>query len=127
MTAIPLVPRAEPMRRRGRSASGGWRTELLFVTMAGIEVLWMTPWALIFLPGAVELTGPKVAVFLAAHFLAALILMRILVRLRTGDGAVRVVFGIGLALALLITLHFALPLDTLGSEAPSFASGKLFF
>jgi len=127
MTAIPLVPRAEPIRHRKRSASGGWRTELLFVTMAGIELLWMTPWALIFLPGAAELSGPKVAAFLAAYFLAAMILMRVLVRLRSDDGAVRIAFGLGLVLALFITLHYALPIDTLGSEAPSFASGKLFF
>lgn len=127
MSAIPLVPRAEPIRQRKRSASGDWRTELLFVTMAGIELLWMTPYALLFMPGAVELTGAQVAAFLSAHFLAALILMRILVRFRAGDAAVRIAFGIGLVLALFITLHYALPLDTLGSEAPSFTSGTLFF
>ncbi|MHB8626956.1 MAG: DUF4129 domain-containing protein [Aggregatilineales bacterium] len=127
MSAIPLAPRTEPIRSRRRNATNGWRTELLFVSMAGIELLWMTPWALIFVPGAVELTGPKVAAFLAAHFLASLILMRVLIRRRAGDGIVRIVFGIGLVLALYITLHYVLPLDSLSSKPPLFAGSNLFF
>jgi hypothetical protein len=126
MTAIRLAPRAEPIRR-GRIATGNWRNELLFVAMAGIELLWMTPFALLFLPGAVELTGPKVAAFLTAHFLAALLLTRTLIHFHAGDGAMRLSFAVGLALALFLTLRFALPLDTLGSRAPLFTSGQLFF
>ncbi len=127
MTAIRLAPRVESSRRARRNAVNTWRTELLFLSMAGIELLWMTPWALIFMPGAVELTGPEVAAFLAAHFLSALVLMRLLIRRRAADGIIRVAFGISLIVALYITLHYILPLDTFGSQPPAFAEGSTFF
>src|SRR5579859_734139 len=127
MTAVPLVPLAEPIRHGSRRSRGTWRNELLFLTMAGIEILWWTPWMIPLLPGANALRGSQIGAFVAGHFLTALILTRVLIRLRASEEILRAAFLIGLIGALWLTLHYVLPPDTLGAQPPAFAQGKLFF
>ncbi len=127
MTTTHLGSLTEPVRR-GLSRSGNsWRNELLYLTMAGIEILWVIPWLIPVLPGASDLRGAQIAAFAAFHFLAALVLSRVLIRRRVSDGVLRTGFLIGLLAGMFITLRFVLPLDTLGAEPPAFAEGKLFF
>lgn len=113
-------------KRRFRRVSSGWRAELLYLAMGSIEVLWLTPWYMLLMPGVSSLPGAEIVAFVAANVFGSLLLIRWFARHHTSDNAVQIVFLAGLAAALLLTLRFVLPLDTLGAQLPLFATGKLF-
>jgi multisubunit Na+/H+ antiporter MnhG subunit len=115
------------LNRRARGAANGWRLELLYLAVAAVELLWWLPWLLLIVPGGAAVPAVQIALWAGANFLGALLLTRVLTRRRVDDTWLRAAFLAGIVFALWLTFSYVLPLNSLGSQPPAIADGKLFF
>ncbi len=116
-TTVAHTPRLLP---------SGWRSELLYFALAWVDILWLTPWFLVLMPGGESLNGAQIVLFVAAHVLTALLIVRSLTRRGASDLAMQAAFFVGLIVAALITVKIVLPMDGVGALPPLIAGGKLF-
>ena len=127
MTSSLFSPPVNIFDTRSGGAANGWRLELLYLAVAGVEILWWLPWLLLIVPGAITVPATQIALWAAANLFGALLLTRLLARRRIEDTPLRIMFLIGVALALWLTFKHILPIDSVSNQAPAFAGGKLFF
>jgi len=109
-----------------KAAPFGWRSELLYVALGAIEILWLTPWFMLIMPGARDLSTTQIILFIAANLIGSLLVVRMFTVRHANEMVLRVAFLGGLLFAVWLTFQFILPLSTFGAEPPLFANGVLF-
>lgn len=127
MTSSLFAPPVNIFDSRSGGTANSWRLELLYLAVAAVELLWWLPWLLYIVPGAAAVPGTQIALWATVNVLGALLLTRVLIRRRVEDTLLRGAFLIGVALALWLTFKYILPIDTVSTQPPAFAGGKLFF
>ncbi len=112
------------MRRTQASLPIGLRAELLYLIMGFVETFWITPFVMVFLPGALGIPGYQLVLLVLLNLIGALLIIRLMNNQDKMDTLVRLGAMFGLGLIIFFSTRVFLPGEALEFQALPNAAGR---